>query len=161
MLKFEWPLILPGDAGVQKLSDNTWDVAEYIVDIAKKEGVAPGMQPVPGGVAVHLACHARAQNIGPKAADMLRLIPDADVQVIERCSGHGGSWGMMKGNFEVALKVGRPVARAAVDSEKTYIASECPLAAIHIGQGMQRIDGESTAQPLHPIQIVAKSYGLS
>ena len=161
MLKFEWPLILPGDAAVQKLSDNTWDVAEYIVDIAKKEGVAPGMQPVPGGVAVHLACHARAQNIGPKAADMLRLIPDADVQVIERCSGHGGSWGMMKGNFEVALKVGRPVARAAVDSGKTHIASECPLAAIHIGQGMQRIDGESTAQPLHPIQIVAKSYGLS
>src|SRR6185503_8731386 len=67
MLKFEWPLILPGDAAVQTLSDNTWDVAEYVVDIAKKEGVAPGMQPVPGGVAVHLACHARAQNVGPKA----------------------------------------------------------------------------------------------
>jgi glycerol-3-phosphate dehydrogenase subunit C len=143
------------------LADNTWDVAEYVVDIAKKEGIAPGMQPVPGGVAVHLACHARAQNIGPKAADMLRLIPDADVQVIERCSGHGGSWGMMKGNFEVALKVGRPVARAAIDSEKMHVASECPLAAIHIMQGMQRVDAAAAVEPLHPIQIVAKAYGLA
>jgi glycerol-3-phosphate dehydrogenase subunit C len=122
--------------------------------------MAPGMRPVGGGVAVHLACHARAQNIGPKAAEMLRQIPETDVQVIERCSGHGGSWGMMKENFEVALKVGRPVARAALDSEKTHVASECPLAAMHIGQGMARLDGREAAQPLHPIQIVAKAYGL-
>jgi glycerol-3-phosphate dehydrogenase subunit C len=160
MLKFEWPLILPDDAAVKKLADGTWDVAEYVVDIAKTKGLAPGLKPVPGGVAVHLACHARAQNIGPKAADMLRLIPEADVQVIERCSGHGGSWGMMKGNFEVALKVGRPVARAAVDSEKAFVASECPLAALHIGQGMARLDNEKTVEPLHPIEIFAKAYGL-
>jgi len=160
MLKFEWPLILPGDPAVKRLAETTWDIAEYVVDIAKKEGLAPGMQPVAGGVAVHLACHARAQNIGPKAADMLRLIPEADVQVIERCSGHGGSWGMMKDNFDVALKIGRPVARAAVDGEKAYVASECPLAALHIGQGMARLDDKAAAEPLHPIQIVAKSYGL-
>src|SRR5690606_16989093 len=34
MLKFEWPLILPGDASVKKLSQATFDIAEYVVDIA-------------------------------------------------------------------------------------------------------------------------------
>ena len=42
MLKFEWPLILPTDPAVAKLSTATFDISEYIVDIARKEGLAPG-----------------------------------------------------------------------------------------------------------------------
>jgi hypothetical protein len=75
MFKFEWPLILPNDAAVRKLASATFDVSEYLVDIARKEGLAPGMTPLEGGVTVHLACHARAQNMGQKAAEMLRLLP--------------------------------------------------------------------------------------
>jgi glycerol-3-phosphate dehydrogenase subunit C len=163
MLKFEWPLILPGDAHVQALAEASYDISEYVVDIAKNEGLADGLGPLPGGVAVHIACHARAQNMGHKAAEMLRLVPEADVAVIERCSGHGGSWGIMKENFEVALKVGRPVARQAAESGKAFIASECPLAAMHILQGMERLkDGEArpaeTAR--HPIELFARAYGI-
>ena len=162
MLKFEWPLILPKDAAVKQLSEATFDVTEYIVDIAKHEGLAPGLQPLDGGVALHIACHARAQNMGQKATEMMRLIPAADLTVIERCSGHGGSWGIMNGNFEAALKVGRPVARQANDSGKTYLASECPLAGMHIVQGMERLDqGKRPAGPaLHPIELFARAYGL-
>ena len=112
MMKFEWPLILPEDESVKTLSNATFDITEYIVDIAKKEGLAEGLSPLDGGVAVHFACHARAQNMGAKAAEMMRLIPDADVSIIERCSGHGGSWGIKKENFETAIKVGK-TARAA------------------------------------------------
>ena len=162
MLKFEWPLILPRDAAVKQLSEAMFDVTEYIVDIARHEGLAPGLQPLDGGVALHIACHARAQNMGQKATEMMRLIPAADLTVIERCSGHGGSWGIMKGNFETALKVGRPVARQANDSSKTYLASECPLAGMHIVQGMGRLDqGRPPAGPaLHPIELFARAYGL-
>jgi glycerol-3-phosphate dehydrogenase subunit C len=163
MLKFEWPLILPGDARVKALSEASYDISEYVVDIAKNEGLAEGLGPLPGGVAVHIACHARAQNMGHKAADMLRLVPEAEVAVIERCSGHGGSWGIMKENFEVALKVGRPVARQAAESAKAFIASECPLAAMHILQGMERLkDGEArpTEPASHPIELFARAYGI-
>ena len=45
MLKFEWPLILPKDPAVERLSQATFDISEYVVDIAKKEGLAPGLQP--------------------------------------------------------------------------------------------------------------------
>jgi len=84
MLKFEWPLILPKDPAVERLSQATFDVSEYVVDIAKKDGLAPGLEPIEGGVSVHLACHARAQNMGAKAAEMLRLVPKTRVTVIER-----------------------------------------------------------------------------
>lgn len=166
MLKFEWPLIVPKDDpaydSVVKLSKATRDISEYIVAIADKEGLAPGLKPLDGGVTLHLACHARAQNLGPKAAEMLRRIPDADISIIERCSGHGGSWGIMKDNFDTALKVGRPVARRALEESKAYVASECPLAAKHVVQGMKILDSDQVKveRSSHPVEIFARAYGL-
>jgi len=159
MLKFEWPLLLPGDESILKLARATFDLSEYVVDIAKREGLAPGMKPLPGGVSLHLACHARAQNMGAKAADMLRLLPAAELDVIERCSGHGGSWGVKKENFAVAMKVGRPAARQAAKDGKTYLASECPLAALHLQQGVEALE-QSPMTMLHPIELMALAYGL-
>jgi glycerol-3-phosphate dehydrogenase subunit C len=163
MLKFEWPLILPGDAAVERLSRATYDVSEYVVDIARKEGLAPGLSKLPGDVTLHMACHARAQNVGQKAAEMLRLVPDTKVAVIERCSGHGGSWGVMKGNFELALKVGKPVARQTAKNASKFISSECPLAGAHIVQGMERLDGAAPAVTTapHPIELFAQAYGIA
>lgn len=164
MLKFEWPLLLPDDPAVKKLSEASWDITEYVVDIGRKEGLAPGLSGLEGGVTVHLACHARAQNVGPKAADMLRLLPDTEVDVIERCSGHGGSWGMMKDNFDTAIKVGRPVARQALEAARPNVVSECPLAALHILQGMDALNGDGEkavpATAPHPIEMMARAYGL-
>ncbi len=162
MLKFEWPLIEPDDANVAALAKATYDLSEYIVDIARKEGITPGLQPIAGGVTLHIACHSRAQNMGQKGAEMLRLLPGADVQVIERCSGHGGAWGMKTGHFDTALKVGRPVAKQSLDGGKAFIASECPLAGVHIRQGMDKLGGDRPQPALlsHPIQLLARAYGL-
>jgi glycerol-3-phosphate dehydrogenase subunit C len=112
---------------------------------------------------VHLACHARAQNMGPKAAEMLRLIPDTPVDVIERCSGHGGTFGVMKETHGVAVKVGRPVFRAAAQQARGHIVSDCPLAAQHIVQNVNEDaakEGKAPLEPEHPIEIMARAYGL-
>lgn len=166
MLKLEWPLIVPQGAthraAVERLSQATFDITEYVVDIARRHGLADGLQPLPGGIAVHIACHARAQNMGQKAAEMLRLIPKADLKVIERCSGHGGSWGVMKENYEIALKVGKPVATQAAKSGKSVVVSECPLAGAHIMQGIERLKDAPAELPenLHPIELFARAYGI-
>ncbi|MCZ6453796.1 MAG: heterodisulfide reductase-related iron-sulfur binding cluster [Alphaproteobacteria bacterium] len=170
MLKFEWPLIVPDEEDVRRLADATRDISEYIVDISRNEGLADGLRPLPGGVALHLACHARAQNMGQKAADLLRLIPDGDLKVIERCSGHGGSWGIFKENFDTAIKVGRPVARQSADIP--LIASECPLAADHILQGVELQAGAADvsddaerpqvpSRTYHPLELFAMAYGFA
>jgi len=162
MLKFEWPLILPQNEDVKLLSKSTFDLSEYVVDIGKKEGLAAGMQAIEGGsVSLHMSCHSRAQNMGQKAAEMLRFVPGAVVSVIERCSGHGGSWGYKKENFKTALKVGAPVARQVEESAKTFVSSECPLAGIHIAQGVDKLEGKAPKPTLlsHPIQFIARAYG--
>ena len=156
MLKFEWALVCPDNEDVKRVADATYDIDEYVVDIARKEGLPHGMKALPEGVTVHLACHARAQNMGPKAAEMLKLIPDTPVDVIERCSGHGGTFGVVKPTHEVAVKVGRPVFRAAEKQQRGHIVSDCPLAAQHIFDHSQT----PAKAPEHPIQIMARAFGL-
>jgi len=161
MFKFEWPLIATGNEAVARLSKATWDIDEYVVDVAKKNGLPAGLKPIEGGVSVHLACHARAQNMGPKAVEMLKLAPDTKVDVIERCSGHGGTFGVLKPTFDTAMKVGRPAARTAATQANAHVVSDCPLAAKHLKQGMRAQDAATTpSDAAHPIELMAKAFGL-
>ena len=159
MLKFEWPLLLPKDEDIKRLSKNISDIDEYIVDISAKEGLADGIKEIDGGVTVHNACHARAQNMGIKARDMLKLIPNIKIDVVERCAGHGGTFGIMKETHKLALKVGRPTARQIKNKNNKYMASDCPLAGKHLKQ--LEIDTNITSdEALHPIELLAKAYRL-
>ena len=153
-------MIVPDDENVRLLSHATQDIAEYLVGLSKGPGLEKGLSPLNEGVTVHIACHARAQNIGQKAAELLRLIPDIDLQVIERCSGHGGAWGVMVENFDVALKIGKPVAQQASKTQNRFVVSECPLAATHIRQGIEKLEGKARVEEAHPIKIFARAYGL-
>ena len=159
MLKFEWPLIEPGNERVQTLSKHTFDVSEYIVALAKQTGLAP-IAEMPAAISVHFACHARAQNMGPKAMEMLRLIPGATPALTERCSGHGGKWGIFAENFDRAVKVGKPAARNLMKTEPAIVVSECPLAGPHLRQVIAA-NGQTPPERIgHPIEVVAKAYGL-
>ena len=159
MLKFEWPLLLPENKDIKRLSENISDIDEYIVDISNKEGLADGLEEIDGGVTVHHACHARAQNMGIKARDMLKLIPNVKIDVVERCAGHGGTFGVMKGTYDLAQKVGRPTARQIKNKKNKYMASDCPLAGKHLKQ-LEQDTKISNDEALHPIELLAKAYKL-
>ena len=159
MLKFEWPLLLPNDENIKKLSSNVMDIDEYVVDISKKEGLVEGLGEIDGGITVHHACHARAQNMGIKARDMLKLIPNVKIDVVERCAGHGGTFGVMKETHDLAKKVGRPTARQIKNKNNKYMASDCPLAGKHLKQ-LETDTNISNDEAVHPIELIAKSYNL-
>jgi len=62
------------------------------------------------------------------------------------------------------VKIGRPVFRAAVQQARGHIVSDCPLAAQHIvanADALAAKDGKSiTKTPEHPIEIIARAFGL-
>jgi glycerol-3-phosphate dehydrogenase subunit C len=160
MLKFEWPLLLPDNDAVKTLAAATFDLSEYVVDLSKRHGLMP-IEAMPANIGVHFACHARAQNMGPKAMDMLRLIPEAKPVITERCSGHGGKWGIFKENFDTAIKVGKPAVRALAKSNPDIVVTECPLAGPHLKQVMEATGQETIPDRIgHPIEVMAKAYGF-
>ena len=159
MLKFEWPLLLPDNSNIKKLSKHTKDIDEYLVDIHKKEGLAPGIQEIDGGVTLHHACHARAQNMGNKARDMIKLIPNVKLDLVERCAGHGGTFGVMQKTHQIARKVGKITSKTISRKKNKYMASDCPLAGKHLKQ-LEEDTNISNNEAIHPIEILAKAYKL-
>jgi glycerol-3-phosphate dehydrogenase subunit C len=93
---------------------------------------------------------------------MLKLIPATKVDVVERCAGHGGTFGVLKETRPLANKVARPTVRSAAGFGNAHIASDCPLAAKHIVQGVRETgDGKTRKiEPEHPVQLMARAYGL-
>jgi glycerol-3-phosphate dehydrogenase subunit C len=163
MMKFEWPLILPEDETVRTLSGATRDICEYVVMLSKAHGLAEGLAAVEGGVTLHHACHARAQNMGAKSAEMLRLIPGTKVDLVERCSGHGGTFGVMKETRPSAVKIGKPAARLVAQKANDNLCSDCPLACQHLGElvSADLKEGASPPRQAHPIEVLARAYGLA
>ena len=100
-----------------------------------------------------MPCHLRAQNIGTRSADVLRTIPGAKVDVVERCSAVDGTWGFKTQYFELSMKVAQPLFDAVRAAAAPTVATDCPLAALQIAQG-------TGAEPRHPIQVLARAYGL-
>lgn len=191
MLKKEWPLLLPLDENVKLLSKKTYDLGEYVVLISKQHGLnKEGLTELPESITLHHACHQRAQGAGFKSQEMLSMIPNVKISSIERCSGHGGSFGVRESGHESAMKVGKPVFRNTIRNMKEsgtflscnkksnptytpcsladsaaphFVSSDCPLAMDHIKHGVTKEDKEIDAGkvlPKHPIEIMAKAYGL-
>ena len=112
---------------------------------------------------LHHACHAQAQNIGPKSAVILRLIPESNLTVTQQCSGHGGTWGVLKKNHQVAVEFGAPLVDRVISSQRQYFVSECPLASNHLLDGVAKTNKPGHTKvdrSFHPIELLAKSYGI-
>ncbi len=106
----------------------------------------------PGTIAYQIPCHLRDQNIGFKSRDLMKLT-GARVSVIERCSGHDGSWGVKSEYFDMSMTMASRLGKEIQETEPDLIASDCPLSALQITQDT----GKSV---VHPIQVIEKAYGL-
>jgi len=156
MFKTELPLLFPDDADVKAVSDAMFDPFEYLV-LRNRDGLLRKDFNKPlGKVSYHVPCHARVQNMGQKTRELLELVPGTQVNTVERCAGHDGTWGVKKEYFANAMKIGRPVFKAMAGTDPDYISSDCPIAGRHIEQGM----GETRARREHPLSLVRIAYGL-
>jgi len=95
------------------------------------------------------------QNIGLKTRDVLKLIPDTTLEVIERCSGHNGTYAVKKEFRAAAVKIGRPVMQKVDGAKPDYYASDCPMAGHQIESELP----EARA-PTHPLTLLRIAYGL-
>jgi Fe-S oxidoreductase len=159
MYKQELPLMFPDCADTQLVKEAMWDPFEYFV-ARNRDGLlnTEFKQPL-GKVSYHIPCHSRVQNVGRKTADLLQLIPETKLNVVERCSGHAGTYGVKKEYHAMSMKIGKPVFKAMANDEPDYISSDCQLAGHHIEQGMEE-NGLKQAEMAHPLSLLRKAYAI-
>ena len=155
MFKKELPLLFPEDAQVQKVAAAFYDPFEYLMLRHKHDLLKTDFKHGLGKISYHAPCHQRVQNIGPKTRDALALVPDTEVELIERCSGHDGTYAVKVEFHPMSMKIGKPVAKRVKDAAPAHYASDCPMAGHQIENGLR--DGTA---PSHPLSLLRKAYGL-
>jgi len=155
MFKQELPLMYPQDADIQKVKQHIYDPFEYLVHRHKAGLLNTQFKNELGKVAWHVPCHQRVQNIGPKTKDVLSLVPGTEIDVIERCSGHDGTYGVRAGTYEKSQKIARAAISRAKKAQADYLVSDCPMAATQIADGLELKHGET-----NPLTLLRKAYGI-
>ena len=154
-LKKEYIQFLPDNLQekAKAVAGATMDVHEYLFELKKQDKLNRDFESSPGSVAYHAPCHLRAQNIGFRSRDIMRLIPGAEIAVVDECCGHNGNWAMKEEYFEMSLKAGKRAFDGVSEKQGAKVATDCPLAAIQIEQGAGLAE-----RPVHPVQILARAY---
>jgi Fe-S oxidoreductase len=150
MLRKEYAELV-GTSEARAVAAAVMDLCEYLFQLKQQGRFNRDFRSTPGRVAYHLPCHLRAQNIGYRSRDMMRLIPGAAIKMVEQCSGHDGTWAMKKEFFPLSMLTGKKAFDGMAAAGADTFASDCPLASIQIGQAIG-------TRPIHPIQVLARAY---
>lgn len=153
------------DPDAALVAAHTADAAEYLWSLHKGRELPDGTTAeldtefpgeVPETITYHAPCHLRAQNIGLKSRDVMKLT-GAKITVVAECSGIDGTWGLREDNYESAKKVAQKMSRGVqkgIDKDPdTVVAGDC-----HLANG--GIEEEVGRPPQHPLSVLARAYGI-
>jgi len=152
MLKREYPHLLPNE-DTKLVASRTFDICEYLMNMKKQGALDTNFPNRPGKIAYQIPCHLRDQNIGFKSKDLMELT-GASVEVIERCSGHDGTWGVKVEFFDLSMKIAAKAVREVEAVHADLVVSDCPLSGVQLTQAG---GGKPT---LHPIEVIRQAYGI-
>jgi Fe-S oxidoreductase len=144
-----------GGPDAELVAAHTYDADEYLWKVHKGEATGlstefPGE--VPDTITYHAPCHLRAQNIGLRSRDVMKLT-GAKITVVAECSAIDGTWGLRAENYDMSRKVAKKMADAIETAGGDVVAGDCRLA----NGGIQQ---ETGRDPVHPLTVLRKAYGL-
>jgi glycerol-3-phosphate dehydrogenase subunit C len=151
-LKREYPEILQ-TPDARLVAEHTMDLMEYLWKLWREKKLPRDFAQPLGSVAYHAACHLRAQRIAYPGKMLLERVPDTEVTLVEQCSAVDGTWGMKAEYYDLGVKYAKRLTRGIENAEAKLVASDCPLAS-------QRIMKENHTAVAHPIELLARAYGL-
>jgi glycerol-3-phosphate dehydrogenase subunit C len=144
-----------GGPDAKLVSEHTFDAAEYLVKLHKTEGTTLDTEfkgTIPETVTYHTPCHLRAQNIGLKSRDLMKLT-GAKIKLVQQCSGIDGMWGLRAENAHLSLPIGEKLGQMVKDAGGDIVTGDCHLANTAINE-------QTGSKPVHPLQMIARAYGI-
>jgi len=154
MFKSELPMIISDNEDIKLISKAFFDPFEYLSFLNDSAQLDTNFSAIDKEVLYQMACHQRVQNIGSHTKKILELIPDLDVNIAERCSGHDGTYGVRKETHTYAVTIAKPVVKKITDNTD-LVVSDCVMAGNHIAHlATQNIEA------IHPITLVKMAYCL-
>jgi glycerol-3-phosphate dehydrogenase subunit C len=154
VMRREYPELLPEPDRERAvcLAGAVRDTGEFLWSIRNEQRFSRDFHSAPaGGLAYHAPCHLRAQAVGFKGRDLLRMIPGVVPQTTMECCGHDGTFAMKVEGFEASGRIGKSAFDGMKQAGGDVWATECPLAALQFQQ-------HAGVKPMHPMSILARAY---
>jgi len=144
-----------GGPDAELVAAHTFDAAEYLMKVHKDDDTSletefPGE--VPEKVTYHTPCHLRAQNIGFKSRDLMKLT-GSKVKLVQQCSGIDGMWGFRAENEEISIPIAAKLAEQIDKADGDVVTGDCHLANT-------AIEEQTGAPAVHPLTFMAKAYDI-
>ncbi len=163
MLRQEYPELLKTDEA-KAVGAAVRDLGEYLFELKKAGKLNRELaREKPLKIAYHFPCHLKVQKIGLRSRDLLGLIPNVEVETVDRCCGMDGTWGMKKEYYQLSLKVAEKATQQIADlveetkgntehpAVELAVVSDCPLAALQLEKTTGR-------KAVHPILLLRDAY---
>lgn len=149
----EWPELVPGSAA-KRVAAAAEMADAWLGRHLRDSGVSLELPAVRGKVLFHPHCHQKAL-VGPKGtADALRLLPGADVTVLDAgCCGMAGAFGYEKEHYDVSVAVANLALVPAVNAEPSATVVATGTSCRH------QIHDLTGRRALHPLEVLAGATG--
>lgn len=153
-LTHEYRHLLPEDEDTELVAASTYEACHYLWRRHTEARLRLDLAPMPYHVAHHTPCHMKALGVGSPAQNLLRLIPELRLVRMEKgCSGMAGVYGMTRRNYRSSLRAGLPLLSELRSGRHQLGSTEC-------GSCRTQMEQAATVPTLHPIKLLAASYGL-
>ena len=136
------------------IAAHTYDLGEYLLSLHRAGALDTRFEPIAEDLAYYPPCHMREQNIGQPYAEILRLIPQASLNIIEGafyCCGIAGIMGFKRDFHEVSTEMGSRLMEKIREIDPQRLVSDCLSCRIQFNQLLPY-------RVIHPIEILYEAY---
>lgn len=154
-LKEEAPELLDMHAADTRLvAENTYDFNEFLLNrLAAGKLVTESLRPIPLRLAYHQPCQYRAHGIGSPAVEMLRLIPELQIEESHAdCCGIAGTYGYKKEKYATSMAVGQALFDFVLEIGGPIAVCDSETCRWQITHGTK-------LPAIHPVELLAYAYG--
>ena len=156
-LKEEAPELLDMvDDNTHALKMATWDIFEWLVELAAKGELATDLRPLNLLVPYHAPCQLRAHRVGKPALEIMQMIPGLEVaESHARCCGIAGTYGYKTEKYQIAMDVGEELFRFVREQGDGVQYTACDSETCR-----WQLEHGTSLPSRHPIELLAAAYGL-
>jgi len=139
---------------LQFIKSQVIEAGAFLEKLHREKRLRTDFLPLDLDVGYHTPCHLRALGQGTPLANLLRLIPQLRVHTIdEGSSGMAGAYGLTKENFRNSIRIGWGLISRMRAGDLHAGVTECSSCKMQMEQ-------RSATPTLHPLKLLALSYGL-
>jgi Fe-S oxidoreductase len=135
------------------VSENVFEFFEYLKKLTNDRSITVAALKTDKKFVHHTPCHLLALGKKPTSVDVLKQLCGIEIEELNAgCCGIAGTFGMQKKNYDMSMKIGRPLAKKIEESNADIILTECSTCKMQI----EHLTGKKVE---HPIKILWGIYG--